>query len=138
MCGHIIRDVSTTNPRQSGFKIVLTDWWAFDEFVSKFESDTVSLGEFSFCVRKPSTDVVDIEKFLVGEFFSSDVDGTEPFEPLAFITVTDIDHKFVVEYSVLLVIGEIMESLFYTFAELHREVSFNKFAYRKRSLLTVE
>ena len=60
--------------------------------------------------------------------FDNVVDGAEPFEPLTFITVTDIDHKFVVEYSVLFVVGEIMKSLFYTFAKFHREVSLNKFA----------
>ena len=79
------------------------------------------------------TGIDGVPQLLVGQLDAGDVDDFEPFEFLAVVAVAHIDEQLVVEYPLLLVVGEVVEIHL-----IDGELTLDILTERYRPLLTVE
>src|SRR5688500_17035878 len=106
---HIANDVVVAYPRNSSFQKILADRRTPDKVLRNLPRCTPSLREISLGVGGPRASVNGISYFLVGEFFSSDVDCAKPIQFLAVRALALIHGQCVLEDRVLLIFLKVVE-----------------------------
>lgn len=86
-----------------------------------------------FCICEPRSNMLSIEEFLIGKFFSCDIYDSKPIQFLTRLSLTYINHQLVIEDLFLLIRWQGMKILF-----IKREVSVDILTNRECSLLSIK